>query len=99
MGLGGAYTGIKKKRTKRRLGILREVSNATWGLETRILAITTHSLIESVKKYGLGTFGALITETDERALDTELLNEAARRVIGTGITVRREVQADTRTTS
>ena len=70
------------------------------GLETRILAITTHALIESVANYGLATFGSHITKKDENELDAILLNRAARRVIGTGITVRREILhmlADTRT--
>ena len=39
---------VLKAKAERRLTILRKVSNALWGLETRVLSITTHSLIESV---------------------------------------------------
>ena len=75
------------------------MSNATWGLETGILAITTHSLKEGVIGYELATYSARITDKDEQALDTDLLNKAAIRIIGTGITVRRKILhmlADTR---
>ena len=44
------------------MGIHRKVSNASCGLETRILAITTHALIESAVNCGLATFGGRVTE-------------------------------------
>ena len=89
-----------KTKTIRRLAILNKVSNTSWGLEARILGITTHALIESVVNYGLATVGAQIAGRREKAIDTELLNRAARRAIGTGVTVWRvalHIMADTRT--
>ena len=90
---------VLKTKAERRQAILRRVSNTRWGLETRILSITTHSLVESVVSYGLATYGAHILEQDARAVDTRVLNRAARRVVGTGPTIRREIMhviADTR---
>ena len=39
--------GLMAKAAKR-MGILNRIGNTTWGLESRILSITTHSLVESV---------------------------------------------------
>ena len=73
-----------------RLQAMRKVSGAAWGLECRILAITTHALIESVVGYGLATTGAHVNEQELRNLDTLFLNKAARRAVGTHIKMRIE---------
>ena len=74
-----------KQKEPKSAAFHRKVSNTSWGLETRILAMTTHALMESVAHYGLATFGGHITKKkDVMVLGTMLLKRAARRVIGTG---------------
>ena len=41
----------------RRFGVMAKVGNAVWGMESRILSITAHSLVDSVISYGLATAG------------------------------------------
>ena len=77
-------------RLVRRLQALRKVSGAVWGLENRILAVTAHALIESIIGYGMATTGAHATPQELREIDTRFLNKAARRVVGTNITIRTE---------
>ena len=79
-------------RTKlaKRLQAMRKVSGTVWGLESRILAVTVHALLESVVGYGLATAGSRANALELRALDTRYLNRAARRVVGTNITMRTE---------
>ena len=80
-----------KAKAKRRLVIISKVANTIWGLESRILAITTHSLVESVANYGLASFGGHLPERDIAPIGTTIINRAARKVIGTGPTIRREI--------
>ena len=46
-----------KAKAMERLAALTEVGNAVWGMESRILSATAHSLVESVVSYGLATTG------------------------------------------
>ena len=90
---------MHKKATKR-LQIVKRVSGTVWGMEARILAISTHALIESVVNYGLATTGSHVGQQILDKIDTGILNNAARKVIGTNIAARREVlysMADVRT--
>ena len=80
-----------KATAKRRLVILNRVGNTNWGLESRIMAITTHSLIESVTNYGLASFGRHLWDQDRSSVDTTILNKAARKVVGAGPTIRTEI--------
>ena len=80
-----------KAKAKRRLVILNKVGNTNWGFESRIMSITTHSLIESVTNYGLASFGRHLWDRDRSSVDTTILNKAARKVVGTGPTIRREI--------
>ena len=83
-------TGLRAKAIKR-LGIFNRVGNTTWGLESRILAITAHSLVESVVGYGLAVYGVHTGQLDAHQIDTGILTRVARRAVGTGITARREI--------
>ena len=47
-----------RSKAIRRYNIIKRVANTSWGLEGRILAITTHSLMESVINYGLAIMGS-----------------------------------------
>ena len=80
-----------KAKAAKRMGILNKVGSTTWGLESRILAITTHSLVESVASYGLAAYGSHISQLASRKIDTGLLTRAARRTVGTGPAARREI--------
>ena len=75
----------------RRMAVLNRAGNATWGLESRISAITAHSLVESVVSYGLAVYGVHISQADGRRIDTGLLTRVSRRIVGTGPTARREI--------
>ena len=66
------------------------MANTLWGLETRILSITTHALIESVINYGLAVYGTHCMQETVEKMDSTVSNKAARRALGTGITIRRE---------
>ena len=81
---------VRSKAIRRR-NIIRRVANSKWGLESRILAITTHALVESVINYGLTLTGSSISTDDMGRLDTMILNPIARRVTGVGYSIRREI--------
>ena len=80
-----------KKEAARLLTILNRVGNSIWGLESRILAITTHSLPESLAGCGLAVTGTHITKGEIDMIDASTLKKAERRLDGTGATARREV--------
>ena len=89
-----------KTKAIRRYNIIRRVANAKWGLESRILAVTTHSLVESVINYGLAIIGPHLTTQECQEIDKATMNTSARKITGTGYTTRREtlhIMADTRT--
>ena len=71
--------------------MLRKVSNATWGLENRVLTITVHALVESVLGYGLSLTGSSTAQEDLVGVDATILNPMARRVTGVGYPARREI--------
>ena len=79
-----------KTELGKRLRIIDKVRNATWGLECRILASTSHVSVESVLCYGLATTGAHTNTQELGRVDTMALKRAARRVAGTNITMHIE---------
>ena len=74
-----------------RMSILRGLSGLSWGLETRILAITAHALMESVIGFGLTVAGSALSDKGFRQLDSRVLNPAARHIAGVSSTTRREI--------
>ena len=81
--------GIGNKVAKR-LNVLSKVGSSARGFESRILAVTVHSLIESIINYGLAATGTHVDAYEMRRIDTQILNRAARKVVGTNITMRIE---------
>ena len=81
---------VQKKATKR-LQIVRRVSGTIWGMESRILAISTHAPIESVVNYGLAVTGNHVGQQALDKIDKSVLNIAAREIVGTNISAKREV--------
>ena len=77
-------------RLIKRLQALRKASSTIWGLECRILAVTTHALLESIICYGLATTGGQAGDTELWEIVTLPLNRAARRVVRPNITTRAE---------
>ena len=77
-------------KLRKRKGVLAKVNNSRWGLENRVLAITVHSLIESILRYGLTVTGSAATMSDLDGINQSILNPEARRVTGVSISVRRE---------
>ena len=64
------------------------------------MSITAHALIESVVNYGLAVYVSHRSQIQSERTDSSILNKAARKIIATGLPVRREVFrtfADTRT--
>ena len=61
------------------------------GLESRILPAATHALLESVINYGLAFTGSHVSTCELKKLATLLFHEAARKIVGTGITIRRVI--------
>ena len=69
-----------------------------WRLESRILTVTAHALIESIVGYGLATTGSHAGIGELREIDARYLDRVARRVVGTNMTMRTEtlmILADT----
>ena len=60
-------------------------------METRILSISTHSLVESVISYGLVVSGRHVSSEIMGKVDTGVTNVAARKILGTNASARREV--------
>ena len=88
-----------RSRAVKRLAVLGRVANTNWGLENRILSITTHSLVESLINYGSAVYGSHCGREQGEKIDSMILNKAARKVTGTGFATRREILhilADTR---
>ena len=80
-----------KNKMIRRLQILSRAGNAVWGLESRISAITTHSLSESAACFGPSITGMGRNEREAGTADKEILNRAARKIAGTRMTLRLEI--------
>ena len=80
--------GLHSKATKK-LSALNRVASSVWGFESRILSITVHALVESVVNYGLPVYGAHYGSHRAEEKDRSILNKAARKVAGTGISLRR----------
>ena len=80
-----------KTKAIRRLPVLDRVSCSTTVLEARILSISTHGLLESVASFGLAITGAHASVAEIREIDTGVLTKAARRAVGEGPTVRKEI--------
>ena len=88
-----------RKEAIKRLFVLHRVATTTWGLETRILSITTHALLESVVNYGLSSYGTQRSPFLAKKTDSIILNKAAREIAGTSTAVRRgmvRILADTK---
>ena len=54
----GEHAASLKTKATKRVGIVNRAGNTTWGLESRILTITVHALIESLFNYGLTVTGS-----------------------------------------
>ena len=80
-----------KAKARKRFVVLTKVGNAVWGMESRILSVTAHSLVESVVSYGLATTGKGWDESGAEQLDRAVLNKTARKVVGTNQTMRLEI--------
>ena len=83
----GQHLAEAKAAAVRRFGVLTEAGNALRGMETRTLSITGHSLVDSVIIYGLAAAGRGWEENGAGQLDRAVLNETARKVAGTNITI------------
>ena len=54
-----------RKKAAKRIHIIQRVSGTVWGMESRILAVSTHALVESVVNYGFATTGGRGGATDK----------------------------------
>ena len=88
--IGGHIAEVQKKM-RARMSILRRLSGLNWGLETRILTITAHALMESVIGCGLTMTGSALRGKDFRRLDARVLNPVARNITGVSPTTGKEV--------
>ena len=79
-----------KKKAIKRLHIVKRVAGTVWGMESRILAVSTHALIESIVGYGLAITGQHVNQQLGEKVDTEVMNIAARKIAGTNISARKE---------
>ena len=75
----------------KRLQILSRVGNTVWGLGSRILAITTHSLSGSVACFRLSITGMGRNEREAGTADKEIPNRDARKNAGTHMALRLEI--------
>ena len=90
---------IVRSKGKRRFDIIKRAASASWGLESRIPAVTTHALVESIIVYGLAMTGSHATLQERQDIDKVAINPSARSKTGAGFTSRREsprIMADTR---
>ena len=60
-------------------------------MESRIQAISTHALIESAASYGLAVTGKHVSQQVMDRIDTGALNIAARKIVGSNISARKEI--------
>ena len=80
-----------QKKAVKRLHIVKRVAGTVWGMESRILAVTVHALIESIVGYGLACTGGHVSRQVLDKVDAGVLNIAARKVLGANISARKEV--------
>ena len=79
------------KKAVRRMAIINKVAHTKWGMESRILTVTTHALVESLVNYGLAVTGSNISTIDQSRVDSSILSRVARKIVGVGPTIRREI--------
>ena len=80
-----------RKKAAERIHIIRRASGTVWGMESRILAVSTHALVESVANSGLATTGGRGGKMALRKTDTAIMNVVAREVVGANMSARKEI--------
>ena len=85
-----AHFKVLLAKAQLRQGILTRVARTSWGLETTILKVTHDALLTSLLRYGLVVMGSCIPDDLMDKLDTQIINVAARRIVGLPITTRVE---------
>ena len=74
-----------QNKARIRTGVISKVGNSRWGLETKVLTITVHVLIESLLNNGLTVAGSAAVVKGFDGANPNVLNPAARRMAGVGV--------------
>ena len=77
------------ERAKIRMAVLARVAGSSWGPETGMLRLTHEALLTSLVRYGWAVIGSGIHEERMLALNTRIVNVAARKVAGASRSERR----------
>ena len=80
-----------RDRVARRLQVLAKVGSTMCSLACIILSAPTHALVERVLCYGLATTGKRTNMQQISKIDTTLLRKAAKKIVGTTITMGTEI--------
>ena len=78
-------------KAQTRQALLRRIGNTSWGVDVGVLALTADAAVGSQLRYGLTVAGGCMPPDLMDKLDTQIINAAARRVVGADRTMRIEV--------
>ena len=79
-----------RRKLAKRLQALWKVSSTARGRKCRISSVTAHAPLKGIVCYGLSTTGPHVGIVELRRIDALFLNQAARRAVGTNITMGME---------
>ena len=71
-----------EKEAIKRSQVLNEVGNSTWGLESRVLAIATHALPQSVPNYGPPFVGTHVGPVEMTTMGGPIINKQQEGLLG-----------------